>query len=159
VSVRRSIGVSLAAAAIALTYGASRIPDPGVANRGAATAVSAGAARHLPQTQPIEGDVVATVPMAAFGPADGAPKTLVPGRTYPIDITVVVAATSGPGVVDVVASSGRLVGNARSTVQAGVTRLHYVLVVAHGYAQVTIAVNARTDDGGAVTHAYSHSIG
>lgn len=157
-SVRRSIGVWLTVAAIALTYGASRIPDPGVANVGAASAVSAVASYPLPPAQPIDGDVVATIPMAAFGPSDGAPNTFVAGRTYPIVVMVVVAATSGPGVVNVVASSGRLVGKARTTVRAGVTRLHYVLVVAPDSAQVTIAVNAQTHDGGSVTRAYNHSV-
>lgn len=157
-SIRRSIGVSLAIVAILLTYGAARIPDPGVASAGAATTLSANAAHHLaPPPQAIDGNVVATIPMAAFGPSDGVPKTFVAGRTYPIVITVVVAATSGPAVVNVVASSGRLVGATQVTVQAGVTRLHYALVVAPGQTHVTIAVNARTHDDGTVTAAYNHS--
>ena len=41
--------------------------------------------------------------------------------------------------------------------RAGVTRLHYALVVAPGSSYLTIAVNARTHDGGAVTAAYNHS--
>ncbi len=155
-SVGRSIGVSLAVAAIALTYGASRVPGHGVANVREATTISA-VGRYLPPFQPIGGNVVATIPMAAFGPSDGAPNTFVAGRSYPIVITVAIAATSGPAVVNVVASSGRLVGTTHMTVRAGVTRLHYALVVAPGETHVTIAVNARTHDGGAVTAAYDHS--
>ena len=101
---------------------------------------------------------MATIPMAAFGPSDGVPKTFVAGRTYPIVITVVVAATSGPAVVNVVASSGRLVGATQVTVQAGVTPdSAYALVVAPGQTHVTIAVNARTHECGTVTAAYNHS--
>jgi hypothetical protein len=101
------------------------------------------------------GSVVVSVPLAAFGPADGTPKLLVAGRTYPVVITVWVAANSGPAVVNVVASSGRLIGTTHATVPAGVTRLHYALVVADS-TYLTIAVNARTH-GGAVTGAYNHS--
>jgi hypothetical protein len=104
------------------------------------------------------GNVAVTVPVASFGPADGAPKVLVAGQTYPIVVTVWVAATSGPAVVNVVASSGRLAGTTRTTVRAGVTRLHYALVVSRGASHLTIAVNAHTHDGGAVTTAYNHSI-
>lgn len=107
----------------------------------------------------VSGNVLVSVPSAAFGPADGAPNSLLSGRTYPIVITVWVAATSGPAVINVVSSSGRLIGTTHATVRAGVTRLHYALVVARGPSPVTIAVNARTHDGGNVTAAYNHSSG
>jgi hypothetical protein len=104
----------------------------------------------------VSGNVVVTVPVASFGPADGAPQVLVGGRSYPIVITVWVAATSGPAVVNVVASSGRLVGTRHLTVRAGVTRLHYAFVAA-GSGPLTIAANTQTHDGGSVTAAYNHS--
>lgn len=112
------------------------------------------AAKAVP---PASGNVVVSVPVASFGPADGAPKVLAAGRTYPIVITVWVAATSGPAVVNVVTSSGRLFGTTHATVQAGVTRLHYVLVVPRESGPLTIAVNTHTHDGGTVTAAYNHS--
>jgi hypothetical protein len=106
---------------------------------------------------PASGNVLVSVPVASFGPADGAPSALAAGRSYPIVITVWVAATSGPAVVNVVTSSGRLTGGTHATVRAGVTRLHYELVLAPGATDLTIAVHARTHDGGSVTAAYNHS--
>jgi len=103
------------------------------------------------------GNVVVSVPVASFGPADGASKVLIAGRSYPIVITAWVAATSGPAVVNVVTSSGRLIGTTHATVRAGVTRLHYVLVVPPESGPLTIAVHAHTHDGGTVTTAYNHS--
>jgi hypothetical protein len=121
---------------------------------GVQVAPSHAVASTVPQ---VGGSGVVSVPVAAFGPADGAPAKLIAGRTYPIVITVWVAATSGPAVVTVVASSGRLIGTTHATVRAGVTRLHYALVVAPGSGPLTIAANAHTHDGGTVTTAYSHS--
>ena len=153
----RSTGLWVAVAAVVATSGAARVPDgAGVAHAASAILVSAPATANQPGRP--SGDVLATVPVAAFGPADGAPKVLVAGQTYPIVITVWVAATSGPAVVNVVASSGRLIGSTRTTVRAGVTRLHYVLVVAPRSTNLTIAVHARTHDGGDVTRSYNHSI-
>jgi hypothetical protein len=105
----------------------------------------------------VNGNVVVSVPVASFGPADGASKVLVAGRSYPIVITVWVAATSGPAVVNVVTSSGRLIGTTHTTVRAGVTRLHYVLVVPRESGPLTIAANTHTHDGGTVTAAYNHA--
>jgi hypothetical protein len=157
VSAWRSTGLWVAAAAVVATTGAARMPDGAtVADAASAIVVSTPAATKV-SVQP-SGNVRATVPVASFGPADGAPKVLEAGRTYPIVVTLWVAATSGPAVVNVVASSGRLVGTTRITVRAGVTRLHYALVVARGSIHLTIAVNAVTHDGGAVTDAYNHSI-
>jgi hypothetical protein len=106
----------------------------------------------------VSGNVLVSVPVASFGPADAAPAVLAAGRSYPLVITVWVAATSGPAVVNVVTSSGRLVGTTHTTVRAGVTRLHYVLVVPRESGPLTIAVNAHTHDGGVVTAAYNHSM-
>jgi hypothetical protein len=158
VSVWGSTGVWLAAVAVAFTYGAARVPDASPTNAAAPTTLPIGAPRHLLPSQPIDGDVDATIPEAAFGPADGAPQALVSGKTYPVVITVFVAVTSGPAVVDVVASSGRLLGAAHTTLRAGVTRLRYELVVAPGSRFLTIAAHVRTHDGGAVTDAYNHQV-
>lgn len=155
-SVWRPTAVCLAAVAVAFTYGAARVPDAAATKSAAPTGSSVAAPRHLLVTQPIDGNVDATIPMAAFGPADGAPSALVSGKAYPLVVTVFVAATSGPAIVSMVTSSGRLVGNTGATLHAGVTRLRYVLVVAPGSKFVTIAAHVRTHDGGAATVTYNH---
>jgi hypothetical protein len=110
----------------------------------------------LPAAEP-SGNVDATIPVAAFGPTDGAPQPLVAGRTYPIVITVFVAAASGPAAVEVRASSGRLLGCTQRVVPAGVTRLHCTLAVADTAARyVSIGVTLRTHDHGVVVRAYGH---
>jgi hypothetical protein len=129
-----------------------------VASSSSALAVQVAPSHAIVHAVPqASGSVVVSVPVAAFGPADGAPKLLVAGRTYPIVITVWVAATSGPAVVNVVTSSGRLIGLTHATVRAGVTRLHYVLVVPRESGPLTVAANTHTHDGGIVTAAYNHS--
>jgi len=160
VSVSRSTGLWIAAAAVVLTSGAARVPDgDGSPTLSPATAAIASGVSHLGLNQPVSGNVVVTIPMVAFGPADGAPQSLVAGKTYPLIITVWIAATSGPALVDVVTSSGLLVGCARTVVPAGVTRLHCALVLKPtSTTHLTIAANARTHDGGAVTAAYNHAI-
>jgi hypothetical protein len=110
-----------------------------------------------PTQSPI-GNVAATVPTASLGPADGAPQALIAGKTYQVVITVWVAAASGPATVDVVTSSGRLIGTASTTVPAGVSRLRYALVTAPVSTHLTIAVRVLTHDGGGVTAAFSHQV-
>jgi len=130
-----------------------------VASSSSALAVQVAPSTAVVNTVPhAGGSVVVSVPVASFGPADGAPKVLAAGRIYPIVITVWVAATSGPAVVNVVASPGRLIGTAHATVRAGVTRLHYVLVVPRESGPLTIAVNTHTHEGSLVVSAYDHSI-
>jgi hypothetical protein len=141
----------------ALTIVSCALLVSSVAASSPAVGVQVTSANAVVNTVPrASGSVVVSVPVAAFGPGDGAPNVLVAGRTYPVVITVWVAANSGPAVVNVVASSGRLIGTTHATVQAGVTRLHYALVVA-GSTYLTIAADARTHSGGAVTGAYNHS--
>jgi hypothetical protein len=128
-----------------------------VAVSSSALAVQVAPSHAVVTTVPqVSGNVVVSVPAAAFGPVDGAPKVLAAGRIYPIVITVWVAAASGPAVVNVVASSGRLVGTTHLTVRAGVTRLHYAFV-APGPGPLTIAANTHIQDGGTVTTAYNHT--
>jgi hypothetical protein len=134
------------------------MPDAeGVAHPASASTIATKATDKPQPTQP-RADVVATVPMASFGPADDAPQILVAGKIYPITITVWIAATSGPAIVNVVASSGRLLGTAGVTVRAGVTRLHYWLVAGPGSTELTVAVNAHTHDGGIVTRSYNQQV-
>jgi hypothetical protein len=160
VSVWRSTGLWVAAAAVVLTSGAARLADgDGAPTSSPATAAIASGVSHRGLGQPVSGNVVVTIPVAAFGPADGAPQSLVAGKTYSLIITVWIAATSGPALVDVVTSSGLLVGCARTVVLAGVTRLHCALVLEPtSTTNLTLAVYARTHDGGAVIAAYNHSI-
>jgi hypothetical protein len=156
VSAWRSTGILVAAAAVLATTGAARMPDGARLAYAASAIVAPTLATTKPAVQ-LSGNVQAIVPVAAFGPADGAPNALVAGRAYPIVITVWVAATSGPALVYVVASSGRLIGTTHTTVRAGVTRLHYALVVPRESGPLTIAANTHTHDGGTVTAAYNHS--
>ena len=114
----RFIGLLAAAAVVVATTGAARAPDGQMVAH--ATSAVAGPTPAETSSYPA-GDVVATIPVAAFGPADGLPQALVVGRTYPVVITVWVAANSGPAVVDVVSSSGRLVGITRTNARAGIT--------------------------------------
>jgi hypothetical protein len=88
------------------------------------------------------------------------PPLLVAGRTYPVVITVWVAAKSGPAVIDISTSSGRLIGCAQRTVPAGVTRVRCALTVAPAASRdVTIGVSARTHDRGVVVRDYPHVLG
>jgi hypothetical protein len=153
----RSAGLWVAAAAVVSATGAARVPDHGMVRLATPTiAAHMPAATQPPSTQP-GGNVIARVPVASFGPADGAPNTLVVDGTYPIVITVWVAATSGPAVIDAASSSGRLIGCAQRVVPAGVSRLRCTLVVAPTTAQrLNIAVEARMYDDGVVVSAYSH---
>jgi hypothetical protein len=158
VSALRSIGLWVAAAAMVATTGAAHMPDAeGVAHPVSASTIATTGTDKPQPTQP-GGDVVATIPMASFGPADGAPQILVAGKTYPITVTVWIAATSGPAIVNVVASAGRLLGTTGVTVRAGVTRLHYWLVAGPGSTELSIAVNAHTRDGGIVTRSYNQQV-
>jgi hypothetical protein len=144
----------------AMTVIAGGLLVSSVASASAAQGVQVAASTavvHVNALPRASGNVEVNVPVAAFGQADGAPKVLVGGRTYPIVITAWVAATSGPAVVNVVASSGRLIGTTHATVRAGVTRLHYVLVVPRESGPLTVAANTHTHDGGIVTAAYNHS--
>lgn len=154
----RSTGLWLAAVGVVTTTGAARVPDAaGMVHVMSAIVVSAPATLK-PAAQP-GGDVAATVPVAAFGPADGAPQTLRAGRSYPIVITVWVAATSGPAIVDAKTSSGRLTSCPQRVVSAGVTRLHCTLAVSPGAThQVNVDVRASTHDHGVVVSSYRHVV-
>jgi hypothetical protein len=158
VSAWRSAGLLVAAAAVVATSGAARIPDGGAADAAGSVAVgTAGGIKAYPAQS--SGQVVATVPAASFGPSDAVPQLLVAGRTYPVVITVWVAAKSGPAVIGISTSSGRLTGCAQRIVPAGVTRVRCTLNAAPAAAlYVSIGVSARTHDHGIVVRTYPHAL-
>jgi hypothetical protein len=158
VSAWRSTGLWIAVAAVVATSGAARLPATRGTHAATAPAIRTADGTEPPPSQP-SGNVDVTIPVAAFGPSDGAPQALLAGRAYPVDITVWVAATSGPAAIEVRTSSGRLSDCAQRTVPTGVARLHCSLVVPHGAARyVSIAITARTHDEGIVVRAYSHTL-
>ena len=156
----RSTGLCVAAAAVLATTGAARVPDgEGLAHAASSSVMSASAMKRLQSTPP-SGSVEATVPVAAFGPADGAPKRTCrwPGLS---DRDHRVGCSDVRPCCRQRRRKLRAVGRDHPHNRAGwrdpacTTRSVLRLDRAH----LTIAVTARTHDGGAVTAAYNHSSG